>query len=58
MSVLAHSMRAARGLEPRRRDLDKEIQSEIVEAKRIQKEIGCGWAESLRLAARMPALSD
>lgn len=32
------------------RNLDRRIQDEIVEAKRIQAQVKCSWGEALRLA--------
>jgi hypothetical protein len=57
MSLLAHATFAAHGhdMKALRRSLDAQIQFEILEAKRIQREVGCTWAEALRLAARLPA---
>jgi hypothetical protein len=54
MSLLAHACYAARGFEAERRDLDRAIQAEVREAKRIQHEVGCSWSEALRLAADVP----
>jgi hypothetical protein len=52
MSLLAHATCGARGLEPDRKALDKRIQHEITEAKRIQRETGCSWSEALRIAGK------
>jgi hypothetical protein len=38
----------------RLRNLDKELQDEIKEAKRIQAQTGCAWSEALRIAAKTP----
>jgi hypothetical protein len=53
MSILAHSLRAARGMHSSRRNLDREIAEETKEAKRIQQQLGCTWSEALRIAARI-----
>lgn len=50
MSHLAHSTYAAPGFEAEKKALDKQIQAEIAEAKRIQQQTGCTWTEALRLA--------
>ncbi len=54
MSLLAHLTYAThlgdREARAARRELDRHIQHEIREAKRIQAEIGCSWDEALRLA--------
>ena len=55
MSLLAHTTYAARGLEAQRRNLDKQIQAEAREAKRIQRATGCTWARALMLAAALVA---
>ena len=51
MSLLAHAVYAAPRFEAEKRDLDKAIQHETREAKRIQGQEGCSWTEALRLAA-------
>ncbi|MBS0454040.1 MAG: hypothetical protein JSS14_22280 [Proteobacteria bacterium] len=52
MSLLAHATFGARGFQAERRALDARIQAEIVEAKRLQRELGCTWSEALRLAKK------
>jgi hypothetical protein len=52
MSLLAHTTYGARGFEAEKRALNKRIQAEIIEAKRIQQQTGCKWGEALQLAAR------
>ena len=54
MSLLAHATRAAWGMQKERRELDKQRLLEVNDAKRIQRETGCTWAESLRVAANQP----
>ena len=54
MSLLAHTTYGARGFAAEKRNLDKRIQAEIMEAKRIQKAAGCTWSEALRLAKAKP----
>lgn len=39
-----------------RKAQDAQIQAEIIEAKRIQKQIGCSWGEALRIATGKPLL--
>lgn len=48
MSRLTHATYAAPGFEIERRELDKTIRAETLEAKRIQREEGCTWAEAMR----------
>lgn len=62
MSLLAHATYAIASvpassrmkLKVRKRELDEQIQFEIREAKRIQREVGCSWGEAVRLATRRP----
>jgi hypothetical protein len=54
MSRLAHAIYGAKGFEAEKKALDKRIQAEIAEAKRIQRASGCGWSEALRVAASTP----
>ena len=54
MSVLAHVSIGARGLEALRRDLDRRIVFETEEAKRVQQQTGCSWAEAIRVASGLP----
>ena len=58
MSLLAHATYAAGGLDMHtlRKAQDAQIQAEIIEAKRIQKQIGCSWGEALRIATGKPLL--
>ena len=51
MSLLAHTTRAAWGMQKERRELDKQRLLEVNDAKRIQREMGCTWAEAIRRAA-------
>lgn len=54
MSLLAHSTFGAPGFKAEKRDLDKRIQFEAREARRLQRELGCTRTEALRLAAKLP----
>jgi hypothetical protein len=54
MSLLADAMRAARGLEAERRNLDREIRDEVAEARRIQAQLSCSWADALQIASDPP----
>lgn len=54
MSLLAHACLMARGFEAERRALDKRIQDEAMEARRIQRQLGCSWSDALRLARQKP----
>ena len=49
--VRLHSALVAPGMEREKRELDRTIQAEIREAKRIQVQTGCTWTEALRYAA-------
>lgn len=53
MSFLPHTTYAAPRFEAAKRNLDRAIQDEIKEAKRIQAQVGCSWNEALRLAGRI-----
>lgn len=54
MSKLAHFSASTLGLTTLKKELNKTIQLEIMEAKRIQKEVKCGWTEALKLARIKP----
>jgi hypothetical protein len=54
MSLIAHKCLAAPGFAVERKELDKQIQFEVREAKRIQQEQQCSWSEALRLACDGP----
>jgi hypothetical protein len=49
MSRLAHSTYAAPGFKPEKTNQKRNAQAEIIEAKKIQKQVGCSWSEALRL---------
>ena len=54
MSRLAHSIYGAPGFGPERKallaDLDAKRRLEVTNAKAIQKQTGCTWAEAIRAA--------
>lgn len=50
MSLLAHATRAGRPVA--QRNLDKEIREETREARRIRAQLGCTWAEALRIVRK------
>jgi len=50
MSLLAHAAFGYKMSQVERRNIDKDIQSEIRAAKIIQRETGCAWTEALLLA--------
>jgi hypothetical protein len=50
VSVLAHATYAAPGFDAEKRSLAAQAQREIVEAKRVQAQLGCTWTEALRIA--------
>ena len=52
MSYLADSVYAFRNAKIQRKNLDKRIPDEIIEAKRIQAETGCTWDDALRIARK------
>ena len=52
MSRLAHAALGAPGFVDEKRAAHEEAQAVIVEAKQIQRELGCTWTEALRLAER------
>jgi hypothetical protein len=54
MSLLAHATYASRGFDIQKRNLDRRIKDETIEAKNIQKQTGCSWSEALRIASRLP----
>lgn len=54
MSLLAHALCAAWGMQTQRRELDKQRLLEVNEAKHIQRETGCTWAQAIRIAAGKP----
>lgn len=47
-----HTAIITHGLKPQKRNLAQQMQFDIQEAKRIQKQTGCTWTEALRLAAK------
>ncbi len=51
MSLLAHACLMVPGFEAEKRALDQRIQAERWEARRIQQQTGCTWAEAIRVAA-------
>lgn len=57
MSRLAHAVFGAPRFATEKRDLDRKIQLEVGEAKRIQTEKRCTWSEALRLARAQPERS-
>ena len=62
MSHLAHATCAVLGVyalkaKAERDAIDHHIQTEIADAKRIQKETGCSWSEALRLAYASPRMA-
>lgn len=50
MSALAHATFGAPGFEREKRDLRRTVAARTVEAKRIQAERKCSFAEAMRLA--------
>ena len=54
MSLLAHSTCAHWSMQKERRDLDVQRLHEVNEARRIQRETGCTWAQAIRIAAGLP----
>jgi hypothetical protein len=52
MSILAHAVYGVRNFGAEKRTLNATIQHEIREAKRIQAQVNCTWAEALRLARK------
>lgn len=52
MSRLAHAALGAPGFATEKRAAHEESQAIIVEAKRIQRELGCTWTEALHIADR------
>ena len=52
MSILAHATYGALRFDMEKRDLAKQAQQEIAEAKRIQKQTGCTWGDALRLVLK------
>lgn len=52
MSRLAHAALGAPGLAAEKRAAHEEAQAAVVEAKRIQRELGCTWTEALHIADR------
>lgn len=57
MASLTHATLGAPHMDAEKRKLDSIIQFEIKEAKRIQKELDCSWAEALEYACTGYALS-
>ena len=56
MSLLAHSTYGAPGFGAERKallaDRDAKRRLEVANAKRIQKQLGCTWAEAIRAATK------
>ena len=55
MSRLAHAALGAPGFATEKRAAHEESQAIIVEAKRIQRDLGCTWTEALHIAERRAA---
>lgn len=55
MSRLAHAALGAPGFVAEKRAAHEEAQAVIVEATRIQRELGCTWTEALRISERRSA---